>query len=162
VSLNCIHNFCGVSFTCVLFRALEMDGKRSMWEPWYLDVMMSTIGPNKVQCKFCSLQFIYRKDMMLNHLGYYPHGGGKGGVGLCAKARLQVRALFVRCGGNVLVALDDAQVSNSLPNLVNDRSLGSFDNSSIVHPQANGANCPPPFWPNKDDPILCQTFHLNK
>jgi hypothetical protein len=94
--------------------------------------------------------------MMLNHLGYYPHGGGKGGVGLCAKARLQVKALFVRCGGNVLVALDDAQVSNSLPNLVNDRSLGSFDNSSIVHPQANGANCPPPFGLTRMTPFYAK------
>jgi len=63
------------------------------------------------------------------------------------------KASFVRCGGNVLAAFDDAEVSNSFPNLVNDRSLGSFDNSSVVGPKANGANCPPPFGPNKDDPI---------
>ncbi len=49
-----------------------MDGKHNMWEPWYLDVMMTTIRPNKVQHKFCDLQLIYHKDRMFSHLGYHP------------------------------------------------------------------------------------------
>ncbi len=110
------------------FSTLEMDGKHSMWEPWYLDVMMATMAPDKVQCKFCDLQFIYCKDMMFNHLGYHPSGGGKGGVGLCAEARPRMKALFARCGGNVPTTLDNAQASSSLldihvPNLVNNKSL---------------------------------------
>ncbi len=87
---------------------------------------------------------------MFNHLSYHPQGGGKGGVSLCVKVRPQV---FARCGGNVLATLDDAQTSGSLPNLVNDRSLGSFDDSFVVGPQANGIDCPPPFGFNMDDPI---------
>jgi hypothetical protein len=74
VFFNYIHNCCRVSFTCVLFSTIEMDGKLNMWEPWYLDVMMVTIGPSNVQCKFCGLQFIYPKDMMLSHLGYCFQG----------------------------------------------------------------------------------------
>jgi len=58
---------------------------------------------------------------MLSHLGYCPQGGGKGGFGLCAKARLQMKTLFARCGGNVPVTLDDAQASGFFPNLVNDK-----------------------------------------
>jgi len=54
---------------------------------------------------------------MLSHLGYCPQGGGKGGFGLCAKARLQMKTLFA----NVPVTLDDAQASGFFPNLVNDK-----------------------------------------
>ncbi len=115
--------------------------------------MMATIGLGKVQCKFCSLQLIYLKDMMFSHLGYHPQGGGKGRVGLCAKARPQMKALFVRCGGNDLITLDNAQAFGSLPNLVNDRSSGSFDNSFVASPQANGVDCSPLSRPSMDDPI---------
>jgi hypothetical protein len=72
---------------------------------------------------------------MFNHLGYYLQGGSKGGVGLCAKVRLQVKTLFARCGGNVPFTLDDAQSSGSFPNLVNDMSLGFLDDSFIVTPK---------------------------
>ncbi len=129
-----LFNCCGVSFTCVFKNALEMDGKCSMWEPWYYDMMMATTRPSKVQCKFCGLQLIYCKDKMFSHLGYCPQRGGKGGVGLCAKARPQVKTLFARCGGNFLVALDDAQVLSSFPNLDNDKSSGSFNDSFVVDP----------------------------
>jgi len=64
-----------------------------------------------------------------------------------------VKTLFAMCGGNVLAALDDAQVSSSLLNLVNDKSSSSFDNSPIVSPQANGIDCPPPSGPSMGDPI---------
>ncbi len=59
------------------------------------------------------------------------------------QVRPQVQALFARCGGIVHVALDDAQASNSLPNFLNDKSLGSFDDSFVTNPQANGTNCLP-------------------
>jgi hypothetical protein len=65
-----------------------------------------------------------------------------------------VEALFARCGGNVLATLDDAQLSSSLPNVGNDKSLSSFDNSLIANPQANGIDRPPPSRPNMDDPIF--------
>jgi hypothetical protein len=71
---------------------------------------------------------------MFNHLGYRPQKGGKRGVGLCAKARPQVKVLFARCGGNFLAAFDDAQVSSSFPNLDNDKSSGSFDDSFVADP----------------------------
>jgi hypothetical protein len=60
--------------------------------------------------------------------------------------------LIARCGGNVPTTLDDAQAFGSLPNLVNDKSLGSFD-SSIVGPQIDGTDCPPLSRPNMDDLI---------
>jgi hypothetical protein len=45
-----------------------------------------------------------------------------------------MKALFARYGGNVLATLDNAQVFSSLPNLVNDKSLHSFDDSSMTAP----------------------------
>ncbi len=41
------------------------------------------------------------------HLGYWHHGNGWVGVTMCLKARAQVKALFVNCGGIVLRPLDD-------------------------------------------------------
>ncbi len=95
----------------------------------------------------CSLQLIYCKDRMFNHLGYHIQGVGKGKVGLCAKVRPQVKALFARCGGNIPTTLDHAQVFNSfldihvLNDVINNKSLGLFDNSSIVGPQVDGTQC---------------------
>lgn len=109
-----------------------MDGKFSMWEPWYLDMMMTTTRPSKVQCKFCGLKLIYCKYKMFSHLGYHLQRGGKRGVGLCAKVRPQVKFLFTRCGGNFLAALNDAQVSSSFPNLDNEKSSGSFNDSFVA------------------------------
>jgi hypothetical protein len=55
------------------------------------------------------------------------------------KGKAQVKALFARSGGNVPTTLDNAQAFGSLfdihvPNLVNNKSLSSFDNSFIVGP----------------------------
>jgi len=142
-----------------------MDGKHSMWEPWYLDVMMATMAPNKVQCKFCGLQFIDCKDMMFNHLGYHPSGGGKRGVGLCAEARPQMKALFARCGGNVPTTLDNAQASSSLldihvPNLVNNKvpltTLLLRAPKQMVHNVFKRIGLA---WMI---PFICQTFPLDK
>ncbi len=55
-----------------------------------------------------------------------------------------MKALFVRCGGNNLVALDDAQAFSSfhdihVPNVVNEESLGFFNDSFVLGPQVDGA-----------------------
>ncbi len=68
---------------------------------------------------------------MLGHLGYYPQGGGKGGIGTCVKPKLQMKAMFTRCGGNVLATLDNVQTFDSFSNIhvsnvVNDRSSSLF------------------------------------
>jgi hypothetical protein len=96
---------------------------------------------------------------MFSHLGYHPQGVGKGRVGLCAKVRPQVKALFARCGGNIPITLDDAQVFNSfldvhvLNDVINNKSSCLFDNSSIVGPKTNGAQCRSMFKACMDDPI---------
>jgi hypothetical protein len=74
---------------------------------------------------------------MFGHLGYYPQGGGKGEIGMCVKPKLQMKALFTRCGGNILAALDNVQTFYSfsnihVPNVVNDRSSSLFGNFSIL------------------------------
>jgi hypothetical protein len=55
-----------------------------------------------------------------------------------------MKALFERCGGNNLVALDDAQAFSSfldihVPNVVNNDSLGLFNDSFVIGPQVDGA-----------------------
>jgi len=73
---------------------------------------------------------------MFGHLGYYLQGGGKGGIGMCVKPNLQMKALFTRCRGNVLTTLDNVQTSDSfsninVPNVVSDKSSSLFDNSFV-------------------------------
>ncbi len=64
-----------------------------------------------------------------------------------------MKALFARCGGNVPTTLYDAQAYGSLPNLVNDRSLRSFNDSFVVSPQVDGVDRLPPSRPSMDDSI---------
>ncbi len=64
--------------------------------------------------------------------------------------------MLARCG-NVPTTLADAYVLDSLlnihvPNLVNDKSSSSFDNSSIADPQANSAQCPLTSRASMDNP----------
>jgi len=96
---------------------------------------------------------------MFNHLGYHLQGVGKGKVGLCAKVRPQVKTMFARCGGNIPTTLDDTQVFNSFPNIhvlndvINNKSSGLFEDSSIVGPQVDGTQCCSMFKASMDDPI---------
>jgi hypothetical protein len=103
---------------------------------------------------------------MFNHLGYHPQGVGKRRVGLCAKVKPQVKALFARCGGNIPTTLDDAQVFNSFPDIhvfndvINNKSLGLLIILLLWAPKQMAHNviqCLRLTW---TIPFICQTFPL--
>lgn len=56
-------------------------------------------------------------------------------------------------GMSLATTLYDAQAYGSFPNLVNDSSLGSFNDSFVVSPQVDGVDHLPPSRPNMDDSI---------
>ncbi len=60
------HMLWGLFHLCS-FSALKMDGKHNMWEPWYFDVMMATIGLAKVHASFMAFNsYIIRSRCLIN------------------------------------------------------------------------------------------------
>ncbi len=100
---------------------------------------------------------------MLSHLGYCPQGGGKGGVGLCAKARLQMKTLFARCGGNVPIALDDAFKHLALFPILSVTSHWVPSMTLLLQaPKQMAQIVLHRLGLTWMIPFLCQTFHLDK
>ena len=59
------------------------------------------------ECKFCKLELVYRKDNMVDHLGYQNNNGKMWGVALCQHQGPVIKAIFSRCYSVWPASLDE-------------------------------------------------------
>jgi hypothetical protein len=117
-------------------------GTRNEWKPWFVPKEWTPTS-KKVECKFCALELVYRKDRMVAHLGYKKNDGKMRGVALCQRQGPIVKSLFSRCGGSWPPIPDDfvdEYVEDGGEDLVGSQqqaSCGALSN-------ANGSQTAPP------------------